>query len=103
MSTADNNNAIIGKGDTPTYTVITDISDNPIKVDNNAAHFKGLILDVADYVRRTGHFLALVEQGVALRGSKTVVDSNSAIPFVKGMVTGAKTYGPDDPCPPFYF
>ena len=40
MSTADNNNAIIGKGDTPTYTVITDISDNPIKVDNNAAHFK---------------------------------------------------------------
>ena len=52
--------------------VITDFEGQPVKVDNNPAHFDGLVQEIADFALRTGHFLPYLENGVALRGSKTM-------------------------------
>ena len=81
-------------------TVITDLESNPVTVDHNPAHFDGFLNEIAEWSQRTGKFLELLEHGITFRGSKTVVDSPAAIPFLQGKVTNAKTYGADDPCPP---
>ena len=80
--------------------VLTDIDGNPITCDKNPAHFDGFLTEVAAYIGRTGKWLPLVEQGVSIRGHRTVVDSPAAVPFVQGSIAGARVYSPDDPCPP---
>ena len=81
-------------------TVITDSDGIPVKVDNNPAHFDGFVQEIADFARRTGLFLPYFEQGIAMRGSKTITDSAASVPFLLGMVTNAKMYSARDPCPP---
>ena len=85
---------------TSKLTVITDQDHHPVTVDHNPAHFDGFLAEIADFARRSGKFLELLEHGITFRGAKTVVDSVSAIPFIQGKVTGAKFYSADDPCPP---
>ena len=80
--------------------VFTDIDKNPITCDNNPARFDGLLLEIANCCKRTGKFLELQEQGVAIRGHRTIIDSPSAVPFIQGRLTAARVYGPEDPCPP---
>jgi len=82
------------------HIVITDIDLNPIRLDNNPAHFDGFLAEVAEFCERTGHFLPLVEHGVAIRGHRTIIDSATAVPFFLGGVAGAQTYSADNPCPP---
>lgn len=96
MSTEDDTNT---KG-IAAHTVITDSKGLPVTVDNNPAHFDGLLSDIKNFVERTGKFASFLEQGMVFRGSKTYVDSAAAIPFVQGLVTGALVYTVDDPCPP---
>ena len=38
--------------------------------------------------------------GVSLRGSKIIIDSAAAVPFVTNTYTFARTYSVDNPCPP---
>ena len=76
------------------------MESNPVTVDHNPAHFDGFLNEIAEWSQRTGKFLELLEYGITFRGSKAVVDSPAAIPFLQGKVTNAKTYGADDPCPP---
>ena len=52
----------------------------PIQVDNNPAHFPGLIYMIGDWSKRTGHYLPLLTDGVVAKGSKIIVDSVSAVP-----------------------
>ena len=85
---------------TSKLTVITDQDHHPVTVDHNPAHFDGFLAEIADFARRSGKFLELLEHGITFRGAKTVVDSVSAIPFIQGKVTGAKFYSAYDPCPP---
>ena len=80
--------------------VFTDIDRNPITCDNNPARFDGLLLEIANCCKRTGKFLELQEQGVAIRGHRTIIDSPSAVPFIQGRLTAVRVYGPEDPCPP---
>ena len=80
-------------------TVFTDIDKNPISCDNNPAHYDGLLTEIAAYCKRTGKFLPLLEQGVAIRGHRTIVDSASAVQFVQGDVANAIQYTADRPCP----
>ena len=89
----------VKSGTTVAY-VISDIDGLPVSVDNNPAHFSGLIFAIGDWAQRTGNFLPLLTDGVVVSGSKTIVDSVSAVPFLRGMVTGARVYTPTDPCPP---
>ena len=88
------------KSGTTVASVISDIDGLPVSVDNNPAHFSGLIFAIGDWAQRTGNFLPLLTDGVVVSGSKTIVDSVSAVPFLRGMVTGARVYTPTDPCPP---
>ena len=68
-------------------TVITDLESNPVTVDHNPAHFDGFLNEIAEcWSQRTGKFLELLEYGITFRGSKTVVDSPAAIPFLQGKV-----------------
>ena len=83
---------------TSKLTVITDQDHHPVTVDHNPAHFDGFLAEIADFARRSGKFLELLEHGITFRGAKTVVDSVSAIPFIQGKVTGAKFYSAYDPC-----
>ena len=86
---------------TPTdYTVITDVDREPVKIDNNPAHFDGLLYEIAEFSNRSGKFLPLLEHGVVLSGKTTLLDSAAAVPFVQGLVRGARTYSAEDPCPP---
>ena len=78
----------------------TDIDLDPITCDTNPAHFDGFLYEIADYCKRTGKFLPLLQQGVTIRGHKTIVDSPAAVPFIQGGVTRAKDYDAFDPCPP---
>ena len=78
----------------------TDIDLDPITCDTNPAHFDGFLYEIADFCKRTGKFLPLLQQGVTIRGHKTVVDSPAAVPFIQGGVTRAKDYDAFDPCPP---
>ena len=80
--------------------VFTDIEGNPITTDKNPAHFDGLLFEIAECARRTGKFLPLLEQGVTMRGYKTIVESAASVPFVQGMVTNAIAYDAENPCPP---
>ena len=80
------------KEETTVQTVFLDIDLNPITCDDNPAHFDGLLLEVAAFCQRTGKFLPLLEQGVSIRGHRTVIDSPAAVPFVKGGVAGARMY-----------
>ena len=76
MSTNDNT-------DQKDTFVFTDIDRNPITCDNNPARFDGLLLEIANCCKRTGKFLELQEQGVAIRGHRTIIDSPSAVPFIQ--------------------
>ena len=82
--------------------VFTDLEEHPITVDKNPAHFEGFLHEIAEYCKRTGHFISLVEQRAVATAStgKTIVDNVSAVPFVHGAITGAKSYNFFDPCPP---
>ena len=86
------------KNDSSTHTGITDIENQPVTVDSNPAHFDGFLYEIADYCKRTGKFLPLLQQGVTIRGHKTIVDSPAAVPFIQGGVTRAKDYDAFDPC-----
>ena len=84
----------------PTYIII-DTDNKPVKCDMNSAHFEGAIYEASEWVRRTGHFAALVEQGVVSLGNgRFVADSFNNIPFVLGTIQGAKVHDFYDPCPP---
>ena len=88
MSSLDDNSF---SNHTDKLTVITDSDGTPVKVDNNPAHFDGFVQEIADFARRTtGHFLPYFEQGIAMRGSKTITDSAASVPFLLGLVTNAK-------------
>ena len=83
-----------------TTTVIIDHLGNPLSVDKNPAHFEGFLLEVEQFIARTGHFQPLLEnRAVCTSAGKTVVDSVSAVPFVENSVAGAKVYDLFDPCP----
>ena len=70
-----------------TTTVITDHLGNPLSVDKNPAHFEGFLLEVDQFIARTGHFKPLLEhRAVCTSAGKTIVDSVSAVPFVEDSV-----------------
>ena len=79
MSTNDNHTQ-----STNDYTVITDVDKEPVKVDNNPAHFHGLLYEISEFSNRSGKFLPLLTHGVVLCGKSTVLDSAAAVPFLQG-------------------
>ena len=75
---------------TNAHTVITDMYNNPVTIDNNVAHIDGLMYEINSYVRRTGTWDSLVTHGVSLQGSKIIIDSAAAVPFVTNTWTIAQ-------------
>ena len=51
--------------------VFTDLEEHPITVDKNPAHFEGFLHEIAEYCKRTGHFISLVEQRAVATASTT--------------------------------
>ena len=81
MSTNEDSNS---SGTNAAKTIITDIDGNPVKIDNNAAHFDGFLREIHEFVLRTGTFAEFFEHGITFKGYKTVVDAASAVPFILG-------------------
>ena len=59
---------------TTTTVRFTDTDGNPLSVDNNPAHFEGLLHEIREYCERHGKFKPLVENGaVSTSSGKTIV------------------------------
>ena len=93
---ANDDTAIKG---TNAHTVITDMYNNPVTIDNNVAHIDGLMYEINSYVRRTGTWDSLITHGVSLQGSKIIIDSAAAVPFVSNTWTISRAYSVNNPCP----
>ena len=65
---------------TNAHTVITDIYNNPVTIDNNVAHLDGLMYEINSYVRRTGTWDSLVR--TASRFAVARSSSTPLLPFL---------------------
>ena len=78
-----------------------DIHGNRIIWEDNPAYLSGALYEASEYYKRTGAFMALIEDGaVPLSNGRLAIDHPSAIQFTSGRVVDATSYDFYNPCPP---
>ena len=96
LSTADKESS----HDDSKYDRPITLDGDPVIWDRNPATLRGALKEVELYYTREGLFQELLSDRAVLIGTKTVVESTFAIPFVKNVISSSVTpYDFTSPCP----